>query len=494
MIKNKEYYPIAWTIAASDSSAGAGIQADLATFAQFKVHGCSIITKITAQNTCGISNSYSLPSSIFQAQLETLASDLPPKAIKISVLSNEEQLNLLISFLANYAGSSVYDPVLLSSANTQQLTEINLIPLIIHKLLPLLNLITPNIQEAEILTKTKIKNATDILLAGQILLEYGVQNVLIKGGHFESEDASDLFINQQQFFWLNNKRQKIDFPVHGTGCHLSSAIVANLALEFPLSDAIIIAKRYINSAIRNAYLPHLDATQQYIANFSFDWDYRDMPALKPTPSLNNINFPSCENIGLYPVVDSSQWISLLASTGITTIQLRIKSAGLKTIEDEIVNSIQIAKQYKIKLFINDYWQLAIKHKAYGVHLGQEDLVGININSIRSSGLRLGISSHSHFELAIALNYHPSYIALGPIYPTTSKVMPWSAQGLERLAEWLKIVEPHCPLVAIGGINLENIEEVLATGARNIALISGITAAPNPSTTTLELLRKINHHG
>lgn len=493
MINNKTGYPIAWTIAASDSSAGAGIQADLATFSQFRVHGCTIITKITAQNTCGISSTYSLPSSVVQAQLQTLASDLAPKAIKISVLGDEAQLNFLVDFLANYAGHTVYDPVLASSSSNTPLTEMNLTSLITHKLLPLLTLITPNIQEAETLTNTKIKNADDILLAGQILLEYGVKNVLIKGGHFASEYASDLFINKQQFFWLNSKRQDIDIPVHGTGCHLSTVIAANLALEQNLSDAIIIGKRYINSAIRNAYLPYPKAIQYYIANFDFDWSYRDMPTLSSSPVLSSERFPACNNIGLYPVVDSSNWISQLAATGITTIQLRIKNADIKTLEDEIISSIQIARQYKIKLFINDYWQLAIKHKAYGVHLGQEDLVGIDVSDIRAAGLRLGISSHSYFELAIALNYHPTYIALGPIYPTSSKIMPWSAQGLERLAEWIKIVEPNCPLVAIGGINLDNIEDVLRAGARNIALISGITAASNPSATTLELLRIINNY-
>lgn len=487
---------VAWTIAASDSSCGAGIQADLATFAHFKIHGCSIITKITAQNTQGIIESYTVPENIFIQQLNALNIDLAAQAIKISVLGSKEQLNKLVEFLKSYSGYSVYDPIFLSSSNSI-LTNMQLTEDICKNLLPHITLITPNIQETEILTKIKIQNYQDIIRAGEFLLQKGVKNVLIKGGHFISDYASDFFMNNHQSCWLVSKKQIISQPVHGTGCRLSSAITANLALEFSLIDAIIIAKRYLNSALRVCSLLNISAKQYYVPQFSFNFDACDMPIivndyLKINTLLKPKFLPS-EVIGLYPIVDSSAWVTILADSGIKTIQLRIKKADLAYVEQEIIKSIQIANSYQIKIFINDYWDLAIKHKAYGIHLGQEDLLLVDINKIKNAGLRLGISTHNYYELAIALAIQPSYIALGAIFPTTSKVMDSLPQGINKLQEWAIILNKQCQLVAIGGINLNNIKAITNIGIKNIALISAITNTQSPVLTTKMLLKELNNY-
>lgn len=204
--------------------------------------------------------------------------------------------------------------------------------------------------------------------------------------------------------------------------------------------------------------------------------------------LNKHIFNPCHNIGLYPIVDSSKWIADLAKYGVKTIQLRIKDMNLAIIESEIEKSIKIANEYSIRLFINDYWELAIKYKSSGVHLGQEDILTADVDAIWQSGLMLGLSTHSHNELALAIKYNPSYLALGPIFPTTSKVMSFAPQGVERLHEWKSKI--NRPLVAIGGINLDNIDSILATGHKNIAVISAITKALNPEATTRILSQKI----
>lgn len=486
---------VAWTIAASDSSSGAGIQADLATFAHFKVHGCSIITKVTAQNTKEITHSYELSDKIFNQQINALNVDLKAHAIKISVLGNM-QLNKLVDFLKTYSGYLVYDPIFLSSSNTI-LTNLQLIEAICQKLLPHITLITPNIQEVELLTNIKIKNYKDIIKAAKKILQLGVQNVLIKGGHFISEYASDFFINTQQSFWLVSKRQVFSTDIHGTGCRLSSAIAANLALGNNITEAVIIAKRYLNSALRVCNLPVIQAKQHYIPQFSFNYNHKDMPIIVNDYSKINkifsLKFIACESIGLYPIVDSSIWVASLANTGIKTIQLRIKNGNIKYIEEEIIKSIEIANSYKIKIFINDYWDLAIKHKAYGVHLGQEDLLLADIQKINIAGLRLGLSTHNYYELALAIGLQPSYIALGPIFPTKSKVMPFLAQGLNKLMEWQQMLDNKCQLVAIGGININNIKEIINLGIKNIALISAITNAKNPLFMTKILLKKLNNY-
>lgn len=484
--------PIAWTIAASDSSSGAGIQADLATFSIFKVHGCSVITSITSQNTIGINDNFTVPGNVFKNQLHALKDELIPISIKISVIGNHEQLNEIVNFLSNYDGYSVFDPVFVSS-NGVTLTNNNLEEAIKRRLLPLVTLITPNIPEAEQLTSTKIATYQDIINAGKILLKLGAKNVLIKSGHLNSNLACDFFINHLTQFWLINKKIVFSQNVHGTGCHLSSAIAANLALGFDIPDSIILSKRYLNSAFRSLVLLNPNAKQFYIPNYKTNFINNDMPVINSIPKLSLLPFPECDTIDLYPVIDSITWIKRLLKTPIKTMQLRIKNKNLTEIEEEIKEAIILARDNNINLFINDYWEIAIKYNAYGIHLGQEDLCTANIDKIHKSGVRLGISTHSYYELAIALAINPSYIALGPIFPTTSKIMPWKPQEIERLKEWRNMLQNKCQIVAIGGINLNNIEQIVDVGIKNIALISGITNAQDPIDMTYQLLKSINKH-
>lgn len=201
----------------------------------------------------------------------------------------------------------------------------------------------------------------------------------------------------------------------------------------------------------------------------------------------NTPFAATEKkLGLYPVVDSVTWIERLLKTGVTTLQLRIKDKQPEDVEQEVVEAIKLGKQYHARLFINDYWQLAIKHHAYGVHLGQEDLDIADLDAIKKSGLRLGISTHDETELHRAKALRPSYIALGHIFPTTTKDMPSKPQGLEALKYQVEITSDF-PTVAIGGISLESVPDVVATGVGSVALVSAITKAPDWQQVTRKLL-------
>lgn len=205
---------------------------------------------------------------------------------------------------------------------------------------------------------------------------------------------------------------------------------------------------------------------------------------------SNTPFASTEKkLGLYPVVDSVEWIERLLKTGVTTLQLRIKDKQPDDVEQEIIEAIKLGKQYHARLFINDYWQLAIKHHAYGVHLGQEDLDIADLNAIKQSGLRLGISTHDEVELQRAKTLRPSYIALGHIFPTTTKDMPSKPQGLKALKHQVEQT-PDFPTVAIGGISLERVPDVVATGVGSIALVSAITKAPDWQQVTRKLLELV----
>lgn len=205
---------------------------------------------------------------------------------------------------------------------------------------------------------------------------------------------------------------------------------------------------------------------------------------------SNTPFASTEKkLGLYPVVDSIEWIERLLKTGVTTLQLRIKDKQPEDVEQEIIEAIKLGKQYHARLFINDYWQLAIKHQAYGVHLGQEDLDIADLNAIKHARLRLGISTHDEAELQKAKALYPSYIALGHIFPTTTKEMPSKPQGLKALKHQVEQT-PDFPTVAIGGISLERVPDVVATGVGSVALVSAITKAPDWQQVTRKLLELV----
>lgn len=194
-------------------------------------------------------------------------------------------------------------------------------------------------------------------------------------------------------------------------------------------------------------------------------------------------------LGLYPVVDSVSWIERLLAAGVRTIQLRIKDLPDREAEDSVRKAIALGRRYRARLFINDYWRLAIAHQAYGVHLGQEDLEVADLQAIRQAGLRLGISTHDDAERERAVALRPSYIALGHIFPTQTKLMPSAPQGVAQLQRHL----PHLqgiPAVAIGGISLARVPEVLATGVGSIAVVSAITQAADWRTATAELLRQV----
>ena len=466
---------IVWTIAGSDSGGGAGIQADLKTMHGLGAHPCTVITALTAQNTRGVSAAIYVTPDMIKAQLEALAADLPPKAIKTGMLGDAATIRVVSDWLADRETFLVCDPVLVATSG-DSLMEDDAREVLISRLFPRVDLLTPNLPEAEALTGKTIASEAEMVDAANCLLAMGVRSVLIKGGHGSTEWCRDYWSDGQQHFFLSTPRLDSNHT-HGSGCTLSAAITACIGMGYDPEDALVIGKAFVTQAIREAR--PVGTGNGPVLQAGWPEHARDMPMLSPVCREDRPAFPDCgpEPLGFYPIVDRASWLERLLPCGVRTCQLRIKDLEGEALEQEICRAIELARHHEARLFINDYWELAIRHGAYGVHLGQEDLVIADIEAILDAGLRLGVSTHSYGELARALAVRPSYLALGPIYETTTKVMRFGPQGLERLARWRRLWEG--PLVAIGGLTLARAPGVQGTGADSLSVITAITHAEHP---------------
>lgn len=188
----------------------------------------------------------------------------------------------------------------------------------------------------------------------------------------------------------------------------------------------------------------------------------------------------------YPIVDTIAWVERLAKLGVQTLQLRAKNLDAAAARELVRHALKVVDGTKCEVVINDYWQAAISEGADHIHLGQEDLETADVSTIKKAGLTLGISTHDHNELEIALRHKPDYVALGPIYETTLKKMRFAPQGYARITEWKKLIG-KTPLVAIGGIKLEHAREIFAAGADSIAVVSDVTRNPDPERRILDWL-------
>lgn len=605
---NTERPAFVWTIAGSDSGGGAGIQADLATIQDLGCHGCSVVTTVTAQSSVAVTLVEPVSAAMLMAQLTTLLSDLPPKAIKIGLLADQTQVALLADWIASFkihypSVPVIVDPVMVASCgdalavdNCQDIKSTAKSALDFNPFKGLIELITPNVLELGRLTHSDVSTKAQFAAAAQALSQSLDCCVLAKGGdvsfgstdiladtHAKTHDnthaqtqanvhvstldsngwdfelAEDYLVchqvrassdlHQNGRFWLASPRVNTRHN-HGSGCTLSSAIATVLAQGFVLQDAVVVAKAYVSQGLSAAIglgqgpgplartgwpndlsryakirlcdgnfishqlNQHLDIISDLVATALSATDQATAQVrIASTPPQNILShgFKVLDaDLGVYPVVSDLTMLESLLAAGVKTLQLRIKtdiselsSAALaesdlgecesgkselvgSELEALIQTAIALGKHFNAQLFINDHWQLAIKYHAFGVHLGQEDLAVTDLAAIQSAGLALGISSHSYFELLLAHQYSPSYIALGHIFSTTTKQMPSAPQGLAKLKHYVALLQDHYPLVAIGGIDLANLAKVKATGVGNIAVVRAITEAQDPVAAFAEL--------
>jgi hydroxymethylpyrimidine kinase / phosphomethylpyrimidine kinase / thiamine-phosphate diphosphorylase len=472
--------PYILTIAGHDPVHGAGITADLATWAAMGLEGASVVTALTVQNSHGLLRVEPVAAATLKQALQAVVADGEPAAIKIGMLGSAVLALEVAQFVAARSCPVVFDTVM-SGSNGVSSFDAQHIPLeSVRTLMRYTDVITPNLPEAHFLLKDQSVSLSKLraLCRGAVVL---------KGGHGQGVLSVDQVYDGQRTALLSNPRWPNS--VHGTGCVFSAALAGGLAQGWDVFDAAVQAKLWVHGGIHQAR----SRPGRAQVNAAPVLSSRHLPALRwdappigPFPAFA----PPIAPLGFYPVVHSADWVERLLTWGVRTVQLRIKAGDMpcSQLRREIGRAVRLGAQYPdAQVFINDHWRDALELKAYGVHLGQEDLAQADLPALQAAGLRLGVSSHTPLEMAFAHAVQPSYVALGPVYPTTLKAMHYDSVGLAQLERWTRWYHPRYPVVAIGGISLARAAEVWKCGVDGLAVVSAVTAAAQPEAAVRQFL-------
>src|SRR5690606_16630845 len=269
------------------------------------------------------------------------------------------------------------------------------------------------------------------------------------------------------------RHRRIARQVHGTGCHLAAALACALAQGHTLYDALTQAVTMARLAVRCA--SHRSSGYDNARAISLeqataeDWSLV-LPGVAEWP--DNAFLPA-EPLGLYGLVDNLAHLQQLLELGIDSLQWRVKQPG-PGYQADTARAIELCRAAGVPLYLNDDWQLALELGAYGVHLGQEDVLTADLPALQRAGIRLGVSTHSDWEIARARGVQPSYIAFGPVFPPLSKQLRYPPLGIVQLSRWVSCFQNH-PLTCIGGITHQNVAQVLATGIGSVAVVTDLRA-------------------
>ena len=488
----------ALTIAGSDSGGGAGIQADLKTFAALGLYGSSVITAITAQNTLGVINSAGVAPNMVNEQLEAVLSDIGADAIKTGMLYDNDIIEIIVNRLEFHkVPCLVVDPVMVATSGDSLLTYKG-IDALRDKLLPQATFITPNREEASALCGFYIESAKDLPKAAQEIHRMGADFVIITGIQ-EGGQCIDFCYDGQEFNEI--KGPIIDTAnTHGTGCSYSAALTAYIALGASPWTAVSMAKKYVVSGLRYAYqvgkgrgpLNHMAAffpgklnisdILQTRASAFHDWGNR--PQLKGSSILNVIiGGPLCEG------QDYAELTRLAVMNGASLIQLREKDWDTRQLVDTAVKMARVCHEHGALLVVNDRVDVAAASGADGVHIGQDDLNPQMARALLGPEKIIGVSAGNLTEALAAAAAGADYLGVGPVYPTISKDCRIDAGGVEMVADIAARVS--VPIVAIGGIAPENTAPLIKAGAAGVAVISSILAANNPVRVIKEFIGVFN---
>ncbi|WP_198968874.1 PfkB family carbohydrate kinase [Xylophilus sp. ASV27] len=481
--------PVIWSVAGTDSAGGAGLAADQRAADACGVHLCTVVAAVTAQHSQGVTHVEPLPAAVLDAQMAALEHDLPPLAVKTGLLGGVAQVQAVARWIDRLRTRGpvalVVDPVLGASTGAA-FADAAARAAYRDLLLPRATLTTPNRREA--LRLTGLPDDAGAPALAHALRQAGAQAVCITGGDDAPVQglALDWIATPHADGWLALPR--IATPHHhGTGCTFASSAAAAMARGFVAADALVLAKMATAQALRHGHAAGQGAGP-VCAQPGFISDPSLMPQLSWSAQPRFAPFASTQHpvLGLYAIAASANQLARILAAGVRTVQLRIKTpprpdaAWPAALRAQVERAVADCRAAGAQFFLNDHRALALELGAPGLHLGQEDLLALN-DAERDTlcGERapaLGISSHSLWELARARSLAPRYIACGPVWPTTTKAMPWHPQGLDNLAWWCRMA--GAPVVAIGGILTPAQAEAAARrGADGVCIVRGLGDAP-----------------
>lgn len=509
-----------WLIGGSDCSALAGIQADLATAQDLAVPAATVLTAVTAQHQTAVLAVNPVTPAVLQSQLDALtaAGQILPVAIKIGLVPDLATLELLTDWLGRFKQQQpqiwlILDPVQVASSG-DALQCLN--PSAFAPLLAITDVLTPN--AAELRALAGLPADAEAELAVQLLFASGVKAIWQKDGHgsgamlreslylhsaatlafklWPAQARNNALSAGAPLLALQQEKPRQTGRWRGTGCSFATALACALAQPMLLPDACVLASLYLQQCLqRPAAKPHQLGRAGWPLTLK-PQDHISLHGPLAGADMNNrstTGFASLQQApGIYPVVSNFSQLVAVASAGVRTIQLRVKTGTSQQLRQQLQAAIVFAQQHQLQLFINDHWQLALELGAYGVHLGQEDLQNADLSALQTAGLRLGISTHGYLELLQALQLRPSYIALGHVFATPTKDMPSIPQGLRLLArQQLLCQQQQIPAVAIGGINATHLPQLRAMGLSGVAMVRAVVDATDIRA-RCELLQQLWH--
>lgn len=526
--------PMLWSLCASDSRGGAGMQAVIAQGAIHNVECRSVVTALTAQSHQGVAMVEPVSHSMLEAQWLAAVDDGKPDAVVVGWLpANEALIGWVIDKLHTLTCPVIWDPVLsathtlsgtsLTSSSVQTGSGFDPAIDMLRALIPYVTVITPSLAEARWLVKDE---SCDALVAARRLQQLGADTVMITGGDscsetFDTEGAwvTDIVVSQCN----NNQPETVVLPefaihqrpieqhAHGTGSQLAGALAVFIAQGERLYDALLMAALAAREALKNASLGGEGDCAQYkntvaapLPEKGDEWPLvtavHCLPELltlhEPLNSPESVAFnflvvqdrqqsndsdfprtdePINDELGLYALTDNLEHLDSLLRLKVDTIQWRVKEKTANYKKNASL-ALQRCRNAGIPCWFNDDWQLALELHPEGVHLGQEDMVIADLPALRKAGVGIGISTHTQWEIARARAINPSYIAFGPVFPPLSKQLKYPPLGVEQVRQWHKRYSSW-PHTCIGGIVPANAEFVAATEIGSLAIVTCLQPGP-----------------
>lgn len=533
-------------ICASDSRGGAGLQAALAQAALIECECRTVLTSVTVQSHEGVEHAEAVSCSLVRQQFESALKDGLPNVVLIGWLPPDPAMiglirELLTELRSRTGVQIVWDPVLKSTLGHLPAHHTELM-----SLLPLVSVITPSLCEARALCSVvnddHQANATlNADSAARQLQKLGASTVVITGGDIagdehqkawaENDETENdgtendaLTCHQDAGCWITDRvysrrdegipetgvltefamhQRRVSASAHGTGSHFSAAVAAHLSVGERLYDALLKGAAATRQALLNASgcerFDYGNAQARALPEDGDVWPIvtNIVSSIVSDQTSQSIGRRSNEQAafapykpGLYALTDSVEHAKILIRQGIDTLQWRVKDSR-PDYREQTLEVLNFCREAGVGFWLNDDWRLALDIHPDGVHLGQEDLLDADIPALRASGVGLGISTHTDWEIARARSFEPSYIAFGPVFPPLSKKLKYPPLGIDRLTAWSKRYKAW-PRTCIGGIVPANVAAVAATGVGSFALVTCIAGGPADEPRIGETLRTLRN--